>query len=281
MTTQTVTIEKTQIRQTSGCPIHALVEWRATGSLASRLGILAFGVFSYLVFFATFLYAIGFVGDVVVPKTINSGTPGALVPSLLINGAILLLFVVQHTVMARPRFKRWLTRFIPPAMERSVYVLLASLILALLFWQWRPLPEIVWSVDNAALASGIFALSMLGWVIVLASSFHISHFDLFGLRQALINAAGRGYTPVSFRLVGLYKIVRHPLMLGFLLAFWATPEMTVGHLYFAIMTTGYIIFGTTIEERDLVAAFGERYHEYRRNVRGLIPLPKFNRGESR
>jgi protein-S-isoprenylcysteine O-methyltransferase Ste14 len=249
------------------------------GSPASRIGILAFGLVAYAAFVAVILYAIGFVGGFIVPKTIDSGTPGPLIPSLLVNGALLSLFVVQHTIMARPGFKRWFTRFIPPAMERSIFVMAANLILALVFWQWRPLPEVVWSVSNPALANGLFGLSMLGWAVVLGSSFMVSHFDLFGLRQSMAYAFGRVYKPVAFRLVLLYRLIRHPLMLGFIIAFWATPEMTVGHLFFAIMTTGYILFGTTIEERDLVAAYGERYQEYRRNVRGLIPLPRLGRSK--
>ncbi|MCB9848578.1 MAG: isoprenylcysteine carboxylmethyltransferase family protein [Phycisphaeraceae bacterium] len=254
---------------------HSPSGGRAAGS-GSRIGILAFGLLAYAAFFATICYAIGFVTGIIVPKTIDSGAAGALAPSLLINGAMLVAFVVQHTIMARPRFKRWVTRFIPHAMERSLFVMLASLILAGTFWLWRPLPEVVWSVSDPILANGLLGLSLLGWAIVFGSTFLISHFDLFGVRQVVTNAMGGEYRPVSFRLVGLYKIVRHPLMLGFLIAFWATPHMTVGHLFFSIMTTAYILFGTAIEERDLVAAFGDRYLEYRRNVRGLIPLPRFN-----
>jgi len=277
MNTQTHPITDTPVKESSGCPIHALIEWKATGSLGSRLAILAFGLIAYAAFFGTILYSIGFVGSVIVPKTINSGTPGALIPSLLINGSMLFVFVIQHTIMARPWFKNWLTKFVPNAMERSIFVLLASAILAGTYFFWQPLPELVWSVSNPVVANGLFALSMLGWVIVFASSFMVSHFDLFGVRQVLTNAAGQDYRPIAFRLVGLYKIVRHPLMLGFLIAFWATPEMTVGHLFFAIMTTGYIVFGTWIEERDLVASFGESYLDYRKKVRGLVPLPKLNK----
>lgn len=195
-------------------------------------------------------------------------------PSLLINGALLCVFVMQHTVMARPAFKRWWTTVIPAAAERSTYVLLASASLALIFWQWRTAPEVVWSVEHPALVWGLSALSLLGYLIVLGSSFLINHFDLFGLRQVWLRLREREYRPVGFRLMGIYKLVRHPLMLGFLIAFWATPHMTVGHLFFAIMTTGYIFFGIHMEERDLVAEHGERYLEYRRSVRGLIPLPR-------
>lgn len=281
MKTQAPPISDTAVKETSGCPIHALIEWKATGSLGSRLAILAFGLIAYAAFFGTILYSIGFVGSIIVPKTINSGTPGAFIPSLLINSSMLILFVIQHTIMARPRFKTWFTKFVPNAMERSIFVLFASVILAGTYLFWQPLPETVWSVSNPIIAKGLFALSMLGWVIVFASSFMVSHFDLFGVRQVVTNASGQDYRPIAFRLVGLYKIVRHPLMLGFLIAFWATPEMTVGHLFFAIMTTGYIIFGTWVEERDLVAAFGESYLEYRRKVRGLIPLPMMKKSGDR
>lgn len=241
---------------------------------AAGIATFAYGFLSYSAFFVTFLYAIGFVGNWLVPKSIDSGAPGPLVPSLLINGALLCVFVVQHTVMARPAFKRWWTRIIPAAAERSTFVLLASASLALIFWQWRPAPGVVWSVEHPAMVWGLSALSLGGYLIVLGSSFLINHFDLFGLRQVWLRLREREYQPVGFRLMGIYKLVRHPLMLGFLIAFWATPHMTVGHLFFAIMTTGYILFGIHMEERDLVAEHGERYLEYRRNVRGLIPLPR-------
>lgn len=281
MSTQAHPIADDPVKESSGCPIHALIEWKATESLGSRLAILAFGLIAYAAFFGTILYSIGFVGSVIVPKNINSGTPGPLIPSLLINGSMLFVFVIQHTIMARPGFKSWFAKFVPNAMERSTFVLLASAILAGTYFFWQPLPEIVWSVSNPIVANGLFALSMIGWVIVFASTFLISHFDLFGVRQVLSNATGQGYRPIEFRLVGLYKLVRHPLMLGFLIAFWATPEMTVGHLFFAIMTTGYIFFGTWIEERDLVASFGENYLDYRRKVRGFIPLPKIDKSGDR
>ncbi|MCB9846297.1 MAG: isoprenylcysteine carboxylmethyltransferase family protein [Phycisphaeraceae bacterium] len=243
-------------------------------SATSRFGVFAFGLFSYAVFFIAFTYAIGFVGNWVVPKSIDSGTPGPLIPSLLINGALLLAFVVQHTIMARPAFKRWWTRIVPRSMERSIFVLLASSILLLMYWQWRPLPEVVWHTTHPALVWGLSLLSLLGYGIVLYSSFLINHFDLFGLRQVWLALRARTYGPVGFRLTGIYKLVRHPLMLGFLIAFWSTPTMTVGHLFFAIMTTAYIFFGTHVEERDLVAEHGADYLDYRRRVRGLVPLPR-------
>jgi len=239
--------------------------------------ILAYGLLCYTAFVAAFLYAIGFVANWGVPKSIDSGVVRATVPSILINTALLGVFVLQHTIMARPWFKRWWTRILPVSVERSTFVLLASASLALMFWQWRPLPQVIWQATGA-LSVVLTSISMLGWAIVLLASFTISHFDLFGLRQTWIRFRGRPYTPVGFRLAGLYRLVRHPLMLGFLLAFWATPSMTVGHLFFAAMTTGYIRFGTWIEERDLLAEHGETYVEYRRRVRGLLPLPKFVAG---
>lgn len=241
------------------------------GRLAGGL-ILVWGLLGYAAFLGTILYAIGFVGNWVVPKSIDSGVAGPMIPSLLINAGLLALFVVQHTIMARPAFKRGWTRIIPRAAERSTFVVAASACLALLFWQWRPLPGVIWSTDGP-LAAGLTGLSLIGWGIVFVTSFTISHFDLFGLRQVWLRFRNAPYTPIGFRLVGLYRVVRHPLMLGFLVAFWATPTMTVGHLFFAIMTTGYILFGTWMEERDLVAEHGARYLEYRRRVPGLVPLP--------
>lgn len=244
----------------------------ATGrETLSRIGALAYGTLAYGAYLVAITYAIGFVGNWVVPKSIDSGTPGALVPSLLINGLLLSLFVVQHTVMARPAFKRWWTRIVPPAAERSTFVLAASLILLATFWLWRPLPAVVWQASHPALVWGLSALSLAGWGIVFAASFMVSHFDLFGLRQAWLRFRGRAYRPVGFRLVGLYRLVRHPLMVGFLIAFWATPVMTVGHLFFAIMTTGYILMGIWFEERDLVREHGEQYEVYRRTTGALVP----------
>lgn len=241
---------------------------------AAGVASFVYGALAYATFFFTFCYAIGFVGNWVVPKSIDSGAAGALVPSLIINGLLLSLFVIQHTIMARPAFKRWWTTIIPKSIERSTFVLIASSILLLLFWQWRPLPAVVWEVSNPVAYWGLSALSLAGWGIVLLASFMVSHFDLFGLRQVWYRLRERTYRPVGFRLVGLYKLVRHPLMVGFLIAFWATPVMTVGHLFFAVMTAGYILFGTWVEERDLIAEHGEAYLKYKRSVRGLIPLPK-------
>jgi protein-S-isoprenylcysteine O-methyltransferase Ste14 len=244
---------------------------------ASRLLIFVYGVVCYSIFFVTFCYAIGFVGNWLVPKSIDSGTAGALLPAVLINVGLMSLFAVQHTIMARPAFKRWWTRFIPAPMERSTFVLLASLILLLLFWQWRPLPQTIWSFDSPVSRGLLVTLSLAGWLFALLSTCMVDHFDLFGLRQVWLHLRGKAYRPTGFRLVGFYKVVRHPIMLGFLIAFWATPHMSLGHLLFAGVITGYVIFGTTIEERDLVGYFGEQYREYRRHVPGLLPLPRLRR----
>ena len=245
----------------------------ARTDLASRAAIFVYGLVAYGAFVVAFFYAIGFVGNWLVPKGIDAGTPGPLIPSLLINALLLSLFVIQHTIMARPWFKRvWIT-IIPRAAERSTYVLLASSILLVTYWQWRPLPTIVWSVSGPA-AWVPNGLCLVGFAIVFAASCMINHFDLFGLRQSWLRFRGKLYQPVGFRLVGLYRIIRHPLMLGFLIAFWATPVMTVGHLFFSIMTTVYIIMGVWFEERDLVAEHGENYLKYRRSTRAIIPLPK-------
>lgn len=260
----------------SKCPMHRLfAPADHAGGMLSRIALFTFGLVAYAMFFGTILYAIGFVSGLFVPKTINSGTVGAIVASLLINTGLLMLFVVQHTIMARPAFKRIWTKIVPHAIERSIFVAAASACLMLLFWQWRPLPDVVWDVSSvSALKYGLTALGLFGWAIVFISSFMVSHFDLFGLRQVWMKLRGQPYHPIAFRLVGFYKIVRHPLMVGFLTAFWSTPTMTLGHLFFAAMTTAYILFGTWIEERDLMAQFGQTYADYRRRVRGLIPIPR-------
>jgi protein-S-isoprenylcysteine O-methyltransferase Ste14 len=225
----------------------------------------------YLFFLGTFTYAIFWVEGILVPTTIDSGVAGEPVMSLVINGALLGLFAVQHTIMARPGFKRWWTKIIPAEMERSTFVLAATLALALLLWQWRPLPDLVWSVDDPMLATAITAVSWSGWALLLLSTFLISHFHLFGLSQgwAKILKIKEGDGPFVTPL--FYKWIRHPLYLGFILAFWAAPQMSVGHLFFAAMTTGYIFVGIWFEERDLVAHFGERYVQYRRQVGMLVP----------
>jgi protein-S-isoprenylcysteine O-methyltransferase Ste14 len=233
---------------------------------------LAYGVAAYFVFLCTFLYAIGFVSGVVVPKTVDTGPAGPISEALVVNVLLLSLFAVQHSVMARKPFKRWLTQFVPASIERSTYVLLASLALILVFWQWRPIPAIVWEAANPALAMALLGLSLLGWLIVLLSTFLINHFELFGLQQVLLNMIGKDAAEPRFRTPLLYKLVRHPLYLGFIIAFWATPVMTAGHLLFALVTTVYILVAIALEERDLIDLFGDEYRRYRQRVAMLVPF---------
>jgi protein-S-isoprenylcysteine O-methyltransferase Ste14 len=244
----------------------------------ARLLILFYAIVSYAVFLASFLWAVGFVGNDLVPKSIDVGGRTNLSEAIVVDLLLLGLFAIQHSIMARPAFKRWWTKVIPAACERSTYVLLSSLILLLLFWQWRPIPTPVWQVGGIA-AWLLIGVSWLGWLIVLASTFMIDHFDLSGLRQAFVALRRAELPGQSFKTPLLYRIVRHPLMLGFLLAFWATPEMTAGHLLFAIMTTAYILVGLRFEERDLVAQFGTTYQQYRRSVPMLLPR-MFGRGRT-
>ncbi|AGK56424.1 hypothetical protein HYPDE_23693 [Hyphomicrobium denitrificans 1NES1] len=225
----------------------------------------------YAVFFATFLYAIGFVADLFVPKTIDTGGIIPARAALIIDVLLLLIFAIQHSVMARRPFKQWLTHWVAPPIERSTYVLCSSLALILLFWFWRPIPTMIWHIDNPLLANAVMALSLVGWVIVLVSSFLINHFELFGLHQVANNLAGKAMPEPKFRTPLFYKFVRHPIYFGFIVAFWATPTMTIGHLLFAAGTTAYILVGILFEERDLASIFGDEYRQYQRRVSMLIP----------
>lgn len=233
-----------------------------------------YGIICYAVFFLSFLYAIGFVGDFIVPKSINSGPESGLASSLIINLGLLGLFAVQHTIMARPAFKQWWTKFVPVQVERSTFVLVASLILSLLYWQWHPMPGVIWSVENHFGKILLLALFWIGWLIVLLSTFIINHFDLFGLRQVWLHLQNQQYHHIEFQTKSLYRYIRHPIMTGFIIAFWSTPHMTAGHLLFAVTTTVYIIIGVQFEEHDLRGSLGKDYDEYRRRVPMLIPFLK-------
>jgi methanethiol S-methyltransferase len=237
----------------------------------SRFFALLYGLASYVVFFVTFLYAIGFVTGLGVPKTIDTGPVVPIWEALLVNLLLMSLFAVQHSVMARQGFKRWWTQYVPRSVERSTYVLLASLALILLFWQWRPIPAVVWHTDHPQVAGALTGVSIVGFLIVLTSTWLINHFELFGVHQVVNNLRGRDMPAPTFNTPLFYKFVRHPIYLGFIIAFWATPTMTAGHLLFAAVTTAYIFVGIMLEERDLVDLFGDEYRRYRQRVAMLVP----------
>jgi protein-S-isoprenylcysteine O-methyltransferase Ste14 len=230
-----------------------------------------YGIAAYVLFFITIFYAIGFVSGLGVAKTIDSGAVVAMAEALIVNLLLMSVFAIQHSVMARKPFKQWWTQFVPKAVERSTYVLFSSLALVLLFWQWRPIPAVVWHIDNPPIAMALLALSLVGWLIVLTSTFLINHFELFGVHQVTSNLTGRDMPAPQFRTPLYYRFVRHPIYLGFIIAFWAAPTMTVGHLLFAAVTTAYIFIGIMLEERDLIDLFGDEYRRYRDRVSMLVP----------
>jgi methanethiol S-methyltransferase len=249
-------------------------DMRGQGNAVGRIIAFLYGIVAYVIFFVTFLYSIGFVEDLLVPKTIDSGPAGKTAQALIVNLVLMSIFAIQHSVMARPQFKQWWAKFVPPSVERTTYVLLASLALALLLWQWQPMPAVVWQIADAHVAMTITCLSFVGWLIVLTSTFLINHFELFGLHQVANNLVGRSMPPPRFRTPLFYRFVRHPIYLGFIIAFWAAPIMTVGHLLFAAVTTTYIFVGIWLEERDLVDFFGDEYRRYRERVSMLLPWRK-------
>jgi protein-S-isoprenylcysteine O-methyltransferase Ste14 len=239
-----------------------------------RLIAFLYGIVAYAVFFVAFTYAIGFVSGLMVPKTIDTGAAGSLGEALVVNLLLMSLFAVQHSVMARKQFKQWWTQYVPKSVERSTYVLLASLVLLLLYWQWRPMPAVVWQIADPGVALAVTVLGFVGWLIVFTSTFLINHFELFGLHQVANNLTGRAMPAPRFRTPLFYGFVRHPIYLGFVIAFWAAPTMTLGHLLFAAVTTAYIVVAIQFEERDLIDLFGDEYRRYKRRVSMLVPWRK-------
>ena len=241
---------------------------------------LFYGVVAYLIFFGTFCYAVGFVSALVVPKSIDSTPESSLTYSLLVDAALLSIFALQHSIMARPAFKQWWTKFVPEQLERSTYVLLASLCLLVLFWYWQPIGGIIWQATSHSTAILLQSISMLGFGIVLISTFMINHFDLFGLRQVWLYFTGKEYKQLTFKTPFFYKYVRHPLYLGFMIAFWSTPLMTAAHLFFSVMTTAYMLIAIQFEENDLVKQFGVTYKNYKRTAPMLIPFTKSSKNKA-
>jgi len=237
-----------------------------------KLVAFLYGIVAYLVFAVVIVYSLGFISGLVVPKTIDSGPAGPLVESIVINLVPMTIFALQHSVMARPQFKKWWTTVVPISVERSTYVLLASLALALVFWQWRPIPGVVWEAKDPTIAGSLLYLGLLGWVLVFFSTFMINHFELFGLHQVANNLAGKPMPPMKFQAPMLYNVVRHPIYLGFIIFVWATPVMTAGHVLFAAVVTAYIFVGIALEEHDLIAVFGDEYRRYRQRVAMIVPF---------
>ncbi len=237
------------------------------------LAVALYGVVAYVFALAALLYLIGFVGNLIVPKSIDTSSAGPLLESAIVDMMLIALFAVQHSVMARPGFKRWWTRIVAPSIERSTYVLFASFALLILYWQWQPIPLLVWTVRDPALAAALKGIFWLGWVVLVGSTFLLSHFELFGLSQVFARLFGKQLSEPKFRTPLLYRRVRHPIYLGVLLAVWATPAMTVGHLLFALVVTGYILIGIQFEERDLIQQFGAEYRRYRQSAAMLVPRP--------
>jgi len=237
-----------------------------------KLVAFLYGIVAYLVFAVVIVYSLGFISGLVVPKTIDSGPAGPLVESIVINLVLMTIFALQHSVMARPQFKKWWTTVVPISVERSTYVLLASLALALVFWQWRPIPGVVWEAKDPTIAGSLLYLGLLGWVLVFFSTFMINHFELFGLHQVANNLAGKPMPPMKFQAPMLYNVVRHPIYLGFIIFVWATPVMTAGHVLFAAVVTAYIFVGIALEEHDLIAVFGDEYRRYRQRVAMIVPF---------